>query len=370
MNRIEQILADLRYPCRTGEVVNAPQLWRVELIPTRRQLKNGLGDKTRPVHLRQRAESIALDLGVPSVTISQDTKLWLEIPKAQPDIVYARDIKPSRGASLPLCLGVDVMGKVAQIDLAEPGTCHVLVAGMTGSGKTELLHGMLYNIIRYVHPERVKIVAIDTNASLKAWEGTPHFFAPCVTNAGHALEMMGTVMTIIRNRYDKGWDGVTRWLVVVDELADLTLNPHYGDEIEDTITEALQIGRKVGISFVLSTQRPSVDVVKGLLKVNCPARIAMALPSVVDSKTILDRKGAELLTGRGDALLAVNGKVTRFQAAYVTESDMWELRQRVTAWQGAQKRNLRKLVTSSKKGLKIRCETREEVPWYLKVFAR
>lgn len=310
MQTIKQVLQSFNRPVKVCGCLNAPQCWRVQVKPLRRMLKNGnAGQMTRVVHLRNLADDIALALGAQSVNVVRDAEgLWLEIAKSRTETVKLESVwKPQEG--LGLVLGRAVSGRLTTVNLSDPNSCHLLVAGQSGSGKTVLLQTILYNLMAAQTLLRVTI--IDTKHELEAFNGSPMLSIPVVTDPRHAVRVLQYILKVARQRHKNNHNPFPV-VIVIDEYADLRLTE---PAVEQVIVGLAQLGRSADVHLVLATQRPSVDVVSGSIKANFPARIALTLPSRVDSQTVLDRNGAERLLGRGDALLLIGGKVTRFQVA-------------------------------------------------------
>jgi S-DNA-T family DNA segregation ATPase FtsK/SpoIIIE len=267
----------------------------------------------------------------------------VEVPNLSPNIVTLGDVNAgfSSGASpISVWLGKDIAGQNVHCDLAKMP--HILIAGTTGSGKSGCVNAMLVSILLHATPEQVRMILIDPKkVELNHYEAIPHLLTPVVTNVKQAAaallnivgemerryERLGTARTrnIIefnRTMLEQGRETLPYVLVVIDELADLMMvSPA---EVEDAIIRLAQKSRAVGIHLVLATQRPSVDVITGMIKANVPSRIAFAVSSQTDSRVILDSNGAEALLGQGDMLYRPLGtsRIQRVQGAYVTEEEI------------------------------------------------
>jgi len=345
--RLEQILASYKRPVRVVATQSAPMCWRVKLEPLNSLTANGgRGMRTRLSHLRSLAPDLAAALGVDHVRVIQDkTGMWLEVAKGgDREVVYTRDVSLHYiHAKIPFILGVGMDGSPVVVDLADPSTPNVLIGGATGSGKSQLLHSLIYGLCKWRNAEKLGLVLLDTNAppeniergsplrikdndGLAVWRGTAHVQG-VVARPAHAVDTLVRTLAMLRNRYARGkWE--KHYVLVIDELADLLLDPDYGDRAHELLVEIAQICRKQGVSIVAATQRPSYDMVKGSLKTNFPARVALTCASGIDSRVILDQKGAEMLSGKGDGLLRVGMKVTRFQGGMVEDRDVEEVRGR------------------------------------------
>jgi S-DNA-T family DNA segregation ATPase FtsK/SpoIIIE len=268
----------------------------------------------------------------------------VEVPNRSPNIVTLGDltsVDPGPGSSpLSVWLGKDIAGHVVHADLSRMP--HMLIAGTTGSGKSGCINAMLCSILLRATPDEVRMILVDPKkVELNHYETIPHLLTPVVTNMKHAAaalqnivremetryEIMGTyrsrnLIELNRARKAKGHPPLPYILVVIDELADLMMvSPA---EVEDAVIRLAQKSRAVGIHLLLATQRPSVDVITGMIKANVPSRIAFAVSSQTDSRVILDTAGAEALLGSGDMLYRPLGtsRLQRVQGAYISEEEI------------------------------------------------
>lgn len=291
------------------------------------------------------ADDLALSLKAPSVRISAVSgtgAIGIEVPNRIRETVCLREILAAEAfrknpSKLTLALGKDIFGSPVIADLAKMP--HLLVAGATGSGKSVSINSMVVSLLYKASPSEVKMLMIDPKLlELSAYENIPHLVAPVVTNAKEAAEALRKMVFEMERRYrllaEKGVrniEGYNRavsdgerlpYLVVfIDELADLMFAS--GNEVEDSIARLAQMARASGIHLILATQRPSVDVITGVIKANFPARIAFHVTSRIDSRTIIDEQGAEHLLGRGDMLFLLPGiRITRVHGALVTEDEI------------------------------------------------
>jgi S-DNA-T family DNA segregation ATPase FtsK/SpoIIIE len=264
----------------------------------------------------------------------------IEVPREQRDLVEFGEIldRDSLSAPLSTVIGVGMDGDTVTADLSKMP--HLLVAGATGSGKSVFINTVLCSILALRTPDEVRMVLIDPKqVELSVYEGVPHLVRPIVTDPAEAGRALQAVVAEMDSRYqmlsqygvrnvaefnagvDSGRINRERlplWLVVIDELADLMMVAKR--EVESSIVRITQLARAAGIHLIVATQRPSVDVITGLIKANMPSRLAFAVSSKTDSRVILDQMGAEVLTGFGDGLFVPQGarKPIRIQGAFIS----------------------------------------------------
>jgi S-DNA-T family DNA segregation ATPase FtsK/SpoIIIE len=267
----------------------------------------------------------------------------VEVPNLSPNVVTLGDIYeelPAQASPLSAWLGKDISGASVWADLARMP--HILIAGTTGSGKSGCINTMLCSILLRSTPDDVRMILVDPKrVELGLYESIPHLLTPVVSSPKAASAVLTNVLTEMEKRYERmsiararnlgelnrvlterGEKPLPYLLIVIDELADMMMvSPQ---EVEDAVIRLAQKSRAVGIHLVLATQRPSVDVITGMIKANVPSRIAFAVSSMTDSRVILDTSGAESLLGQGDMLFKPLGtsRLQRVQGAYVSEEEI------------------------------------------------
>lgn len=333
---IQKTLADFGIEVEMGEVNVGPTVTQYTLRPAVGVKLSQIGALQNDLALALSASSIRMELPIPGKGM-----VGIEIPNKSAALVRIKEIIGSAAfadspSKLSFTLGRDVAGHAMVADLARMP--HLLIAGATGSGKSIGLNSMLVSFLYRATPSEVKFIIIDPKrVELSLYNGLPHLLTPVITDHQQAVNALRWTVMEMDRRYKMLQEVRSRnisefnqtsllkmpyLIVVVDELADL-MNVSQ-NEVESAIVRLAQMARAVGIHLVLATQRPSVDVITGLIKANITARIAFAVASQVDSRTILDMAGAEKLLGSGDMLYITSDlpKPKRVQGTYVTEKEI------------------------------------------------
>jgi len=336
--RLVSTLASFNIPAQVIGTVSGPRVTRYEL-----QLAPGI-KVSKVANLK---DDLAYALAATDVRVQAPIPgkqaVGVEVPNIQANYVSLGDIHglfPPHASPMAFWLGKDVTGKAILADLVR--MVHLLIAGTTGSGKSACLNALITSILLRATPDQVRMIMIDPKkVELSNFNGVPHLLAPVVTNMKQATYVLDNICREMDRRYDvlsrngcqdiralnkklvrAGEDAMPYTMVIIDELADLMMVAP--SEVEDSIIRLGQLGRSCGIHLVVATQRPSVDVVTGMIKTNIPSRIAFAVSSQTDSRIILDQGGAESLLGMGDMLFSPMGssKLLRLQGALVTSAEM------------------------------------------------
>jgi DNA segregation ATPase FtsK/SpoIIIE, S-DNA-T family len=335
-NIIKRTLDSFGIPVEMGEISIGPKVTRYTLKPAEGIKLSRITALNQDLSLALAAHPIRIEAPIPGKSL-----VGIEVPNKSAAIVRLGSLMafPDFNNSGPLgfILGRDVSGEPIVADIAKMP--HILIAGSTGSGKSVAIHTLITSLIYKNSPETLRFVMIDPKrVELTIYNDIPHLVAPVITEGKKALGVFRWAIDEMENRYEKLQGAGARDIgsynksnpeetlpyivIVVDELADLMAA--YGRDIESSIVRLAQMARATGIHLVLSTQRPSVEVITGLIKANITARMALQVASQVDSRTILDASGAEKLLGGGDMLFISSelSKPKRIQGAYISEEEL------------------------------------------------
>lgn len=338
---IEETLASFNIQARVVEANQGPAVTQFGLEPAVGVPVSRIQARLNDIALRLGAASIRIEAPVPGRRV-----VGIEVPNSAVSIVSLREVLESptfdrTKVKIPLALGKDIGGKAIIGDLARMP--HLLIAGATGSGKSVCINAIVACFLSQFTPHDLQLIMIDPKrVELIAYNGVPHLRMPVVTEIDRVVGTLKWVMQEMQRRYERfaahgarnidGYNRIAReklnerplpyLVVIIDELADLMMTAP--EEVEKTICRLAQLARATGIHLVVATQRPSVDVLTGLIKANFPTRIAFAVTSQVDSRVILDMVGAERLIGRGDMLYLPpdSSKPIRVQGTYVSDQEI------------------------------------------------
>ncbi len=325
------------------DISQGPAVTRFELQPEAGVRVNKIVGLADDIKMNLAASDIRIEAPIPG-----KAAVGIEVPNKENQAVALRDLFESPeyqnfSSRLAFAVGKDIAGKVVVTDIAKMP--HLLIAGATGSGKSVCINTIIMSLIYKADPKDVQLIMIDPKiVELSVYNGIPHLMIPVVTDPKKAAAALNWAVAEMTDRYKKFADNSVRDLkgynkiaaesgdpdmkvlpqivVIVDELADLMMVS--ANEVEDAICRLTQLARAAGIHLIIATQRPSVDVITGLIKANMPSRIAFAVSSGVDSRTILDITGAEKLLGKGDMLFYPQGytKPARVQGAFVSDKEV------------------------------------------------
>lgn len=345
--KLQQTLATFGVKVTVTDVSRGPAVTRYELQPEQGVKVSKIVSLTDDIKLNLAAADIRIEAPIPG-----KAAVGIEVPNKENSGVLLGDLIASRSfkehqSKISFAAGKDIAGQTVIADIAKMP--HLLIAGATGSGKSVCINTIIMSILYHASPEDVKLIMIDPKVvELNVYNGIPHLLIPVVTDPKKAAGALNWAVQEMMKRYDlfakygvrdmKGFnekvssvseiedptkpDKLPQIVIIVDELADLMMVA--SGEVEDAIVRLAQLARAAGIHLVIATQRPSVNVITGLIKANVPSRIAFSVTSGVDSRTILDMVGAEKLLGKGDMLFYPQGyqKPSRVQGAFVSDEEV------------------------------------------------
>ena len=344
--RLQDTLRTFGVNVTITDISKGPSVTRYELLPEQGVKVSKIVSLADDIKLSLAAMDIRIEAPIPG-----KRAIGIEVPNRSPSVVALRDILESREfrnakSKLSFAVGKDLSGKTIVTDIAKMP--HMLIAGATGSGKSVCINTIIMSILFKASPQEVQLIMIDPKVvELSVYNGIPHLMIPVVTDAKKASAALGWATAEMDRRYKlfastgvrdlhgyndyvrrKGAQAgedekvLSRIVVIVDELADLMMVAK--NDVEASICRLAQLARAAGIHLIIATQRPSVDVITGLIKANMPSRLAFAVTSQVDSRTILDMAGAEKLIGKGDMLFYPQSypKPARIQGAFISDEDV------------------------------------------------
>jgi len=332
---LQDTLNDFGIEVRVADIERGPVITRYELEPAPGVKVQRIVSLADDIALTMKATSVRIVAPIPG-----KNRVGIEVPNIQTSMVFLKEVLAcddfrNSKSKLTLALGKDIGGKPIIADLGEMP--HLLIAGTTGSGKTVCVNGIILSMLFNATPNDVKFLMVDPKmVELAPYNGLPHLLCPVVTDPKKVAAALAWVTSEMDERYrllaKEGCRNIEAYnlkkqklpyiVVVIDELADLMMMVR--DQVESAIARLAQLSRAVGIHLVLATQRPSVDVITGVIKANFPARISFKVASKVDSRTVLDMNGADKLLGKGDLLFLEPGqpKPIRAQSSYVKDNEI------------------------------------------------
>lgn len=345
-SKLQDTLKSFNVDVKMGAVTCGPTVTRYELLPEQGVRVNKITNLADDLKLSLAASSIRIEAPIPG-----KAAVGIEVPNPVASSVYFRELLEGDAftgskSDLTFAVGKDIAGKLIMADIAKMP--HLLIAGATGSGKSVCINTLIMSILYKADPKDVKLIMIDPKVvELSVYNGIPHLFCPVVTDPKEAAAALNWAVREMMDRYNKfkelgvrniagynekiktvenaaavGYGKMPYLVVIVDEFADLMMVA--SKEVEDAVCRLAQLARAAGIHLVLATQRPSVNVITGVIKANIPSRIAFSVSSVIDSRTILDKGGAEKLLGKGDMLFFPSGysEPVRVQGAFVSDKEV------------------------------------------------
>ena len=344
--RLQETLQSFNVDVQMGAVTCGPTVTRYEVLPAQGVRVNKITNLADDLKLSLAAQSIRIEAPIPG-----KSAVGIEVPNDESSAVYFRELLQGNDfekskSPVSFAVGKDIAGKVIVTDIAKMP--HLLIAGATGSGKSVCINTLIMSILYKSDPKDVKLIMIDPKVvELSVYNGIPHLFCPVVTDPKEAAASLNWAVREMMDRYNKfkelgvrniqgyndkiktvenaadaGYEKMPLLVIIVDEFADLMMVA--SKEVEDAVCRLAQLARAAGIHLILATQRPSVNVITGIIKANIPSRIAFSVSSAIDSRTILDKGGAEKLLGKGDMLFFPSGysEPVRLQGAFVSDKEV------------------------------------------------
>jgi S-DNA-T family DNA segregation ATPase FtsK/SpoIIIE len=339
---LERTFSNFGIDAKVVGVIQGPTVTRYEIHPAPGVKISKITNLSNDIALSFAVASVRIEAPIPG-----KNAVGIEVPNRKRINVYLKEILQSSEFQngkykIPIALGIDIGGKPIIADLSE--LPHLLIAGATGSGKSVCINNVILSILYKLSPEKVKFLMIDPKrVELNIYNGIPHLLIPIITDTSQAIKVLNWTISEMEKRFKifaeagvRNLDGYNEYvrninndteplpyiIIVIDELADLMLSSPV--KAEESLCRLAQMTRATGIHLIIATQRPSVDIITGSIKVNFPSRIAFAVSTQVDSRTILDVNGAEKLLGNGDMLFSPVGasKPIRAQGAFVVEKEI------------------------------------------------
>lgn len=340
--KLEQTLKSFGVDAKVVQISKGPTVTRYEVSPSQGVKVSKIVNLADDIALNLAASGIRIEAPIPG-----KAAVGIEVPNRETQSVYMRTLLESDAfqehpSKLAFAVGQDITGNVVVTDIAKMP--HLLIAGATGSGKSVCINTLITSILYKADPKEVKLLLVDPKVvELSVYNGIPHLLIPVVTDPKKASAALNWAVREMDQRYNdfaaygvrdiKGFNAameekgdekgkLAQIVIVVDELADLMMTA--AGEVEDAIARLAQKARAAGMHLIIATQRPSVDVITGVIKANIPSRLAFAVSSGIDSRTVLDTVGAEKLLGKGDMLFCPAGqnKPSRLQGAFVTDQEV------------------------------------------------
>ena len=344
--RLKDTLQSFNVEVEMGAVTCGPTVTRYEVLPAQGVRVNKITNLADDLKLSLAAPSIRIEAPIPG-----KSAVGIEVPNDKPSSVHFRELLEGEAfekakSPVAFAVGKDIGGKVIVTDIAKMP--HLLIAGATGSGKSVCINTLIMSILYKSDPNEVKLIMIDPKVvELSCYNGIPHLYCPVVTDPKEAAASLNWAVREMMDRYNKfkelgvrniagynekiksvenaeaaGYTHMPLLVIIVDEFADLMMVA--SKEVEDAVCRLAQLARAAGIHLILATQRPSVNVITGVIKANIPSRIAFSVSSAIDSRTILDKGGAEKLLGKGDMLFFPSGysEPVRLQGAFVSDKEV------------------------------------------------
>lgn len=352
-NKLEEILSNFGVDAKVTQVTKGPSVTRFELQPSPGVKVSKIVNLSDDIALGLAASGIRIEAPIPGKSV-----VGIEVPNGKQTPVFLREVLENDGfinskKKLAFALGKDISGQCVVGDLSKMP--HTLIAGATGSGKSVCINSLIISLLYKYNPEEVKLLMVDPKVvELNVYNGIPHLLIPVVTDPKKAAAALNWAVNEMTNRYklfaDSGVRNMESYnelfnrgiieqklpyiVIIVDELADLMMV--CPNDVEDYIGRLAQMARAAGMHLVIATQRPSVDVITGVIKANIPSRISFAVSSQIDSRTILDGSGAEKLLGKGDMLYYPVGesKPLRVQGCFISEEEVEQVVSFIKSEQG------------------------------------